>query len=363
MSGEDNFIGSIMSSYCIENRRRADGTIKYRCKVVLKEKGKVIHQESKTFDKKASANAWGKRRSNEIDLNGLSRPIEYVKINDLIDRYLTDPKIAPNVKRTKGACLTMLKSYGIAKLYAHDLKSSDIIEHCHQRISSGAKPATVAHDYFYLKSVFKAAKPFWGMEITEQPYVDAKPMLEQMNLIGKSQRRTRRLKKGEYEALEQGLKIREEHRSAHIPFVDIFQFSILTCMRLGEVTNLKWDDLDNDTRTILCRDRKDPRKKEGNHMRVPLLGEAYSIAIRQPKKGELIFPYNPKSIGSGFRSVRKKLGIKELTYHDLRREGASRLFERDYRIEEVAQVTGHKDLKVLWNVYTALNPENLHRDM
>lgn len=46
-------------------------------------------------------------------------------------------------------------------------------------------------------------------------------------------------------------------------------------------------------------------------MRVPLLGEAYSITIRQPRKGELIFPYNPKSIGSGFRSVRKKLGIKE----------------------------------------------------
>ena len=62
-------------------------------------------------------------------------------------------------------------------------------------------------------------------------------------------------------------------------------------------------------------------------MIVPLLGGAFDIAQRQPKIDERIFPYNPKSVSSGFQRVRNELGIEDLRYHDLRREGASRLFE------------------------------------
>lgn len=59
-----------------------------------------------------------------------------------------------------------------------------------------------------------------------------------------------------------------------------------------------------------------------------------------------------------FQSVRNKLGTEDLRYHDLRREGASRLFEKGYSIEEVAQVTGHRNLNILWQVYTQLFPTN-----
>ncbi|MDC9622657.1 hypothetical protein PSI22_13685, partial [Xenorhabdus sp. XENO-7] len=45
---------------------------------------------------------------------------------------------------------------------------------------------------------------------------------------------------------------------------------------------------------------------------------------------------------------------------DLRREGASRLFEAGFSIKEVVQVTGHRSLNVLWQVYTELYPQSLH---
>ncbi|CDL79824.1 Phage integrase (fragment) [Xenorhabdus cabanillasii JM26] len=95
-------------------------------------------------------------------------------------------------------------------------------------------------------------------------------------------------------------------------------------------------------------------------MSVPLLGDAWEIVQRQPKKSELIFPYNPKSVSAGFQIVRNDLGIQDLRYHDLRREGASRLFEAGFSIEEVAQVTGHRSLNVLVQVYTELYPQSLH---
>lgn len=85
------------------------------------------------------------------------------------------------------------------------------------------------------------------------------------------------------------------------------------------------------------------------------------IAKRQPKKCVRIFPYNARSVTAGFQRVRNELGIEDLRYHDLRREGASRLFEKGYSIEEVAQVTGHRNLNVLWQVYTQLYPHKLHR--
>ena len=151
-----------------------------------------------------------------------------------------------------------------------------------------------------------------------------------MGLVGKSQKRNRRPICDELEQLREGFEKRMSYRSngtKRIPYVDILDFSLLTCMRIDEVCKITWDDLNTEHKTVIVRDRKDPRKKEGNHMIVPLLGGSFDIAQRQPKTDERIFPYNPKSVSSGFLRVRNELGIEDLRYHDLRREGASRLFE------------------------------------
>lgn len=119
-------------------------------------------------------------------------------------------------------------------------------------------------------------------------------------------------------------------------------------MRIGELCKLRWEDINEAHKTVIVRDRKDPRKKQGNHMIVPLLAKSFDIAMKQPRTSALIFPYNPRSVTAGSQRERNKLGIEDLRYHDLRREGASRLFEKGYTIEEVAQVTGHRNLNILW---------------
>ena len=110
------------------------------------------------------------------------------------------------------------------------------------------------------------------------------------------------------------------------------------------------------------RDRKDPRKKIGNHMKVPLINGALDIIKRQSKTDDpRIFPFHTKSVSMLFQRERNKLGIEDLRYHDLRREGASRLFEQGYSIDEVAQVTGHRNINTLWRIYTDLHPDRLRR--
>lgn len=52
--------------------------------------------------------------------------------------------------------------------------------------------------------------------------------------------------------------------------------------------------------------------------------------------------------------------VLNLRYHYLRREDVSRLFEKGYLNEEAVQVTSHRNLNVLWQVYAQLFPHKLH---
>ncbi|OKP02634.1 tyrosine-type recombinase/integrase [Xenorhabdus eapokensis] len=351
-----------MAYYNIVKRPRADGTIRYRCTVGIKESGKHVHRETKTFGKMAQAKSWGTKRAAELEETGVpsNGDVAGITVRDLLYRYIHDPNLGGKAGRTKKYVLNMLMDCDIANIYLSDLSENHIIDHCRYRRESGASPATINHDVSYLTSVLTSAKPVYGINYTANPAYGSRPILLKMGLIGKSNRRNRRPVNDELDRLVDGLRKRANHRAAHIPYLDILDFSILSCMRIGEVCKIRWDDIDEKQKAVLVRDRKDPRKKAGNHMLVPLLGEAWEIVQRQPRKSELIFPYNPKSVTAGFQRVRNSLGIQDLRYHDLRREGASRLFEAGFSIEEVAQVTGHRSLNVLWQVYTELYPQTLH---
>jgi integrase len=154
--------------------------------------------------------------------------------------------------------------------------------------------------------------------------------------------------------------------------IDITLFAIATAMRLGEIVSLEWSDLDEANRTILIRARKHPTKKATNDQRVPLLRgpcmvagkliDPLEIIYRQKSawsRTGRIFPHAAQSISTNFQRTTDALKIPDLHFHDLRHDGASRLFEAGYSIEQVALVTGHKD----WNMlrrYTQLRAKNLH---
>tara|TARA_R110001592_G_C13121800_1_gene745857 strand:- start:681 stop:1760 length:1080 start_codon:yes stop_codon:yes gene_type:complete len=351
-----------MASFTITKRPKANGDFSYRCAIVVKKNNAIIHRESKTFRKKELARTFGKKRVQEIENEELGYK-KTVLLSDLLDLYIEDKHLWGTTGRTKRYVIQMLRDCEIANIQSNKLKTSDLIKHCKIRQAAGAKPSTVYHDVCYLRAVMKKAQPVFDIEANTVIFDEALPTLIDMGLIGKSDKRTRRPTQVELEKLRIALEIRQNQKAngnVRIPYLDILDFSILTCMRIGEVCKLKWEDLNRKHKTIIVRDRKDPRKKEGNHMIAPLLGESFNIAVKQPDDNELIFPYNPRSVSAGFQRVRNDLGITDLRYHDLRREGASRLFEQGYSIEEVAQVTGHRNLNILWQVYTQLFPHKLH---
>ena len=64
------------------------------------------------------------------------------------------------------------------------------------------------------------------------------------------------------------------------------------------------------------------------------------------------------SITKAFSRVCKSADIKDLRFHDLRHEAASRFFELGLGIMEVSAIAGHKDLSMLRR-YTHLKAEDL----
>lgn len=127
-----------------------------------------------------------------------------------------------------------------------------------------------------------------------------------------------------------------------IPVITISVFAIFSCRRLSEICRLRWSDLNIEDRKILVKDMKHPRKKKGNDVWVKLPPQAMKIILSMPRTSEFIFPYNPRSVGTAFRRHRKKVGIDDLRFHDLRHEGISRLFEKGKRDHFVMQTSGHQ---------------------
>jgi integrase len=220
-------------------------------------------------------------------------------------------------------------------------------------------------DMEFLAEVLRTARAYWQIPFHGDPVGDARMILNRLHLIGRPRERRRRPTADESQRLR-GLWNGNPRQT--IPMANIMDFAIASAWRLGEITRVTWTDFDTKKKTIIIRDRKDPREKEGNDQEVPVFPDMMKIIKRHEKTDDQIFPYNERSISTAFTRACQKLKIDNLHFHDLRHEGTSRLFEAKdkdgkpvYGIPEVALCTGHKDWKMLAR-YTQLNATDLHRD-
>ncbi|GAA6184910.1 site-specific integrase [Aliiglaciecola sp. NS0011-25] len=351
-----------MANYSITKRASKNGN-SYSVRVRSKEKGVVIFSKSKSFKSKVLAVKWAKSTVNKVESNLDNTTFDLIEctLGQLIERYLEmKQKSGRPIGRSAFFAFRQILNYPIAKILTNRLNAKDIVNFAIDRRDSPStpSPSTIAVDISCLRKVLKIARPLLGINITDQAVTEAYPALHDLKLISRSDRRERRLQGDEFQLLLTSLKRKESHPHCQIPYHDIFLLSILTCCRISELCNMQWKDLNIDNATIIVRDRKNPNGSIGNNSVLPLLGDALNIVRRQPKLDNRIFPFNSKSITTGFRRTINQLGIKNLRYHDLRREGASRLIEEGYSLEETARITGHNDLNILWKVYISIHPHH-----
>lgn len=226
------------------------------------------------------------------------------------------------------------------------------------RKKEGAGGVTISIDLGYLTQVMLMARQLNRLPVNLDVITDAKANFKFLGLDPKSEERDRLPTDDEIKRIKA---VFAAKRRQKIPMPAIIEFAMATAMRLSEITRIQWSDVDHEHKTVLIRDRKHPTKKKGNHQIVPLLADAWKIAMAQPRTSDRIFSWNKNTISSIFPRAVQECEIEDLRFHDLRHEGITRLFQDGYQIHEVAVFSGHRDWQQLKR-YTHIKAKNLHKD-
>lgn len=152
----------------------------------------------------------------------------------------------------------------------------------------------------------------------------------------------------------------------------MFILALETGMRMRETYTLLKDQMDIKTKTIYL-----DKTKNGSSRQVPMS----SVAVREIDSylseldGEKVFPFWDGShkpddlratsirLSNQWARIFDAAKCPDLTYHDLRHEAASRMFERTKMSElKIAKILGHSSTKMLMR-YTHLRGSTLADEM
>jgi integrase len=141
--------------------------------------------------------------------------------------------------------------------------------------------------------------------------------------------------------------------------------SLSTGIRRTALLSLEWGDVNLTERTLLVRAATSKNEKQ---YYVPLNDLAYetlSIWHKQSKRtspGSLVFP-SPQTgeimdnCNTAWENIRKRAGIENFRWHDMRHDFASQLVMSGVDLNTVRELLGHADLKMTLR-YAHLAPGN-----
>jgi integrase len=144
------------------------------------------------------------------------------------------------------------------------------------------------------------------------------------------------------------------------------RLAIATAMRQGEICALEWPHVDFVRRTIAVFG---PERWDGNCCTknrtvriIPMLDDAYDILMAIPRGTDRrVIKLGQNALKMRFRRAVAQAGLVDLTLHDLRHVGTSRLSKIYRGPLSLKLVTGHMDLKSLAR-YFHRTPEELREE-
>jgi integrase len=118
--------------------------------------------------------------------------------------------------------------------------------------------------------------------------------------------------------------------------------AINTGMRLSEVLNLKWNDINLKEGYLLVRDSKNYESRTISLNRTLI---AVLSGLAKETQSEYVFN-GRKTIKRTWTNALRNSGIRHCRFHDLRHTFASNLVMNGYDLVTVAELMGHKDISM-----------------
>ena len=288
-------------------------------------RSRKVGSTSKSFHKKSDAVAWAKLQEAMMQ-TGEWKPKDkrYSTIGDLLQTYLF--KATPNKKGAGPETRRLnrlLKETFLMQIKLDEAQPHHFATFRDKRLKDGNRACQ--YDLVLMRAAWNTARIEWGWDLGDNP-------LTLIRFPKNNPPRERRLKQGEYERLMSAC---AETQVWYLwPMIEI---AIDTCMRRGEILGLEWKHIDFERSKALL-----PNTKNGQSRWVPLSNQVITVLNTLPQENKRVFPITDVAVRQAWDRLRKRAGITDLTFHDLRHEGISRQFESGLTIPEVMRISGHK---------------------
>jgi site-specific recombinase XerD len=136
-------------------------------------------------------------------------------------------------------------------------------------------------------------------------------------------------------------------------------------LRIGELVNLEWEDVDFERRRIVIRPKQFWRPKGREERFVPMHDVVFHMLLNSERKSRWVFTkadggkVNVHSLETRFRRQLKRLGLPDASLHTWRHTFASYLMMRSGNIRAVQKLLGHKSIRTT-EIYSHLSEHHLH---
>lgn len=151
------------------------------------------------------------------------------------------------------------------------------------------------------------------------------------------------------------------------PWRDIYEFLYRTGLRIGELVNLTWKNVDLENKQITIKSGDNWKPKTGNSEPSPLHKRAIEILKNLPRSSNHDYVFTDQkgqkiSDGQPYKKLKRVLGQLGLegNIHKLRHTFASHLVMKGEPLFSVSKLLRHKDIKTTQK-YAHLAPESLRK--
>jgi len=253
-----------------------------------------------------------------------SRVLGRMPFNEFAQMYID--RVVPllkSVRTERNRVNSWVKVFGARPI--GQITRSEIEAWRRDRIAT-CKPATINRDLSRLRRMLNVAVEWELLE---------KSPLKNLKFLRENNARTR------YLTIEECQRLISSCIAPHIRA--IVTIALHSGMRLGEILNLQWQDLDLRSRFILIRD-----SKNGEGRPVPMDLAVYELLSAYPHRPgtDLIFSSSKgkrlTDIHIGFKNACKRAGILDFKFHDTRHSYASAFVQAGGDIFTLQRLLGHK---------------------
>jgi integrase len=309
--------------------------------------GRKVYESTKTENRKLAERIYAKRVTEIAEGRWFPNEAKRRIFEELRERYMKEHSIVYKTAKSSLRDVTSFKhlSRFFSGLTLAEITPSKISEYKSLRRTEGAKVATLARELEVLKHSLNIAVKEWEW-LERNPFEKVK--IERVN-----------------NKIERWITPEEEQRllDESLPWLrEIIIFALNTGMRQNEILSLKWSQVDLFRRTATLIETKNKEKRT-----IPINQTVLELLKVKSKvtsiSGYIFTSHNGTKIDArnllrAFYSARKKAGLEDVRFHDLRHTFATRLVQAGINLYVVKELLGHKTLTMTMR-YAHHYPESL----